>query len=307
MKYLFNFLLIAGICLSACKKELTTDAPTANIALSNARSTIGDTLVFKLGDTCKFTLSGYADNIAFWSGTVGNKYEYRNRVNALGKTILSFTSTLQYGTQTNSLQVLATNKLPARDSATVVNAAWTNITGRVTLASNATAVNSGNADLSDLVTNANDSLFIAFKFMGLTGSTQRTWTITNYTVNNVLPDFTFNLGSIAGDANFWTRYGNVWATATSRWLASTTSLKIDGGNAATPNNTSWIVSKALYAGRVSPDISTSTVKNITASATTAYSFKYPATGKYKASFVAFNVTPDQSKSTLKEYNIKIIP
>nr|WP_121269177.1 DUF5017 domain-containing protein [Pedobacter schmidteae] len=307
MKYIFNFLIIAGVCLSACKKELTTEAPTVNIALTNARSTIGDTLVFKLGDTCKFALTGYADNIAFWAGTVGNKYEYRTRANALGKTILSFTSTLQFGTQANSLQVLATNKLPARDSATIVNAAWTNITNRVALASNATAVNSGNADLSDLVTGVNDSLFIAFKFMGVTGSTQRTWTITNYAVNNVLPDFTFNLGAIAADANFWTRFGNVWSTATSRWVASTASLKIDGGNAAAPSNTSWIVSKALYVGRISPDISTTTVKNITASAATAYTFKYAATGKYKASFAVFNVTPDNNKSALKEFNIKIIP
>lgn len=307
MKYIYNFLIIAGVCLSACKKELTTEAPTVNIALTNARSMIGDTLVFKLGDTCKFALTGYADNIAFWAGTVGNKYEYRSRANALGKTILSFTSTLQFGTQANSLQVLATNKLPARDSATIVNAAWTNITSRVTLASNATAVNSGNADLSDLVTGVNDSLFVAFKFMGVTGSTQRTWTITNYAVNNVLPDFTFNLGAIAADANFWTRFGNVWGTATSRWVASTASLKIDGGNATAPSNTSWIVSKALYVGRISPDISTATVKNITASAATAYTFKYAATGKYKASFTMFNVTPDNNKSALKEFNIKIIP
>lgn len=306
MKYLFNILLLSGMCLVACKKDLTTDQPNVNITLLNNRSTVGDTLVFKLGDTCKFAMTGYADNIVFWSGQGGNKYEYRERAMQLGIPTLSFTSAAQYGTQTNTLQVLATNKLPAMDSATVVNAAWTNITSRATLSNSATPVNSGNVNLSDLVSGVNDSLFIAFKYSGLTGSTQRTWTITNYMVNNVLPDNVSNLSGLAGDANFWTRYGNVWSPANARWVATTTSLTIVGGAATAPTNTSWIISKPLYVGRVSPDISTATVKNITASATTSYAFKYDAVGKYKATFTIYNVTPDDRKGAVKEFNIKII-
>lgn len=306
MKYLFNICVLTVLFFAACKKDLTTDAPTAGINIINARSSIGDTLVFKLGDTCKFALDGYADNIAFWGGTVGNKYEYRNRAMVQGIPTLSFTSTAQFGAQTNTLQVLATNKLPSRDSATVVNAAWTNITARTPLATSATAVNTGNVNLADLVSGVNDSLFIAFKYSGLTGSTQRTWTITNYTVNNVLSDYSFNLGSLASDNAYWTRYGNVWTPANARWVPTTTALTIVGGAAIAPTNTSWIVSKALYVGRVSPDISTATVKNITASATTAYAYKYAAVGKYKATFVAYNVNPNESKSTLKEFNIKVI-
>lgn len=306
MKYLFNICLLAGLFFTACKKELTTDAPTAGINLVNARSTIGDTLVFKLGDTCKFALDGYADNIAFWAGTVGNKYEYRDRAMALGVPTLSFTSTAQFGVQANTLQVLATNKLPSRDSATVVNAAWTNITARTPLATSATAVNTGNVNLSDLVSGVNDSLFIAFKYSGLTGSTQRTWTITNYTVNNVLSDYSYNLAALANDNAYWTRYGNVWTPASARWVPTTTALTIVGGAATAPTNTSWIVSKALYVGRVSPDISTATVKNITASATTSYAYKYLAAGKYRATFVSYNVNPNESKTAVKEFNIKVI-
>lgn len=306
MKYLFNIGALVVLFFTACKKDLTTDAPTAGINLINARATIGDTLVFKLGDTCKFALDGYADNIAFWGGTTGNKYEYRDRAMAQGVPTLSFTSTAQFGTQTNTLQVLATNKLPSRDSATVVNAAWTNITARTPLATSATAVNTGNVDLADLVSGVNDSLFIAFKYSGVTGSTQRTWTITNYTVNNVLGDYSYNLGSLANDNAYWTRYGNVWTPASARWVATTTALTIVGGAATLPTNTSWIVSKALYVGRVSPDIATATVKNITASATTSYAYKYAAVGKYRATFVAYNVNPNERKTTTKEFNIKVI-
>jgi len=306
MKYSFYTILIASTCFLACKKDLTTDLPTVDIALINARSAIGDTLVFKLGDTCKFALNGYADNIVFWGGTPGNKYEFKSRSSAFGKPTLSFTSTAQWGAQNNTLQVLATNKLPAKDSASVVNAAWTNITSRTPLATSATAVNTGIVNLSDLVTGAGDSLFIAFKYDGVTGSTQRTWTITDYFVNNVLSDYTYNLSSLASDNAFWTRYGNVWSPASSRWVATTTALTIVGGAATAPTNTSWIISKPLYVGRVAPDIPTATVKNITASALTAYSYKYAVVGKYKITFASYNTTPDDNQIVLKEFNVKVI-
>jgi hypothetical protein len=122
----------------------------------------------------------------------------------------------------------------------------------------------------------------------------------------VLPDYVSNLSTLASDANFWTRYGNVSTPANARWVATTTALTLVGGAAAAPTNTSWIISKPLYVGRVNPDISTATVKNITASATTSYAFKYDAIGKYKATFIMYNVTPDDRKEVLKEFNIKII-
>jgi len=306
MKNSFYFILIACTCLLACKKDLTTDVPTVDIALTNARSTIGDTLVFKLGDTCKFNFGGYADNVVFWAGTPGNKYEFKTRSSAFGTPTLSFTSTAQFGAQNNTLQVLATNKLPAKDSASVVNAAWTNITARTPIATSATAVNTGQVNLSDLVSDANDSLFIAFKYTGLTGSTQRTWTITNFLVNNVLSDYTYNLSSLAADNAFWTRFGNVWSPASSRWVATTTALTIVGGAATAPSNTSWIISKPIFVGRIAPDIPTATVKNITASALSAYAYKYAAAGRYKITFASYNTTPNDSQMVLKEFNVKVI-
>jgi hypothetical protein len=307
MKYLFNIILTACMFFVACKKELKVSSPTVSIDLKNARSSIDDTFVFKLGDTCKFALSGYADNIIFWGGGVGNKYELRNRSLKLGKTTLSFTTTSSFGTQTGTLQVLATNKLKGLDSVSVVNTNWTDITNRAALATSATAVNSGIVDLSDIISNERDSLFIAFKYTGVTGSTQRTWVVSNYLVNNVLADYTYNLASLANDNLFWTRYGNVWTPASARWVATTTGLTIIGGPATQASNTSWVVSKPIYAGRVVPDVPTATVKNISAAATTAYTYKYAATGEYKATFISYNTTPDGAESSIKEFKIKIIP
>lgn len=301
---IYSLLLLTGAVLG-CEKSVNNTQPTFTASVDNARSVTGDTLVFKLGDTCKFAIGGAADNVIFYSGESGRKYEYKDRSVALGKTMFSFSSKAEFGTQTNTLKVFATNKLSGRDSATIVNAQWTDITGRLALATNATVVNSGNIDLTDLVTNANDSLFIAFKYSGTAGSTQRSWTITNYTLNNVFADYTFNLGSLAADASYWTRFGNVWGPATRRWTPSASQLKIDGGDAAVPANTSWIVSKALYVGRVAPDVPFS-IKSISGAAVPVYTYKYTATGKYKATFVAFNRSPDVLNEVVKEYNIKIV-
>lgn len=307
MKNYIYMVLIASSLFTACQKDLTVAEPTVNIVLTNPRSTIADTLVFKLGDTCKFAIDGYADNITFWGGTNGNNYAFKNRTRAFGKLNLSFTSTAQWGAQTNTLQVLAISKLASRDSATVVNANWTNITSRTPLATSATAVNTGNVNLTDLVTGAEDSLFIAFKYTGITGSTQRTWTITNYILKNEGSNFSSTISSLPSDISYWVRYGNVWTPANARWTATSSALTIVGGGATAPSNTSWLVSKPIYVGRITPDVFTATVKNLTSSETNAYAYTYPTTGTYKATFVAFNNTVNEQKTVIKEFFIKITP
>ncbi|MRG45800.1 DUF5017 domain-containing protein [Chitinophaga sp. SYP-B3965] len=302
-----SFIILAGLALMAvaCSKTLETTAPTFQVRIDPARL-VADTFTYKVGDTTQFLFSGDADNIAFYSGEPGKSYANRKASFKLGKVTLSFSTKAEFGTQTNTLQVLATNKLTALDSATVVNANWTNITSKAALSTSATVVNSGTIDLTDQVSGEKDSLFIAFKYSGVTGSTQRTWTITNYVVNNVLADQTFAVSNLTTDVSFWIRYGNVWNPASARWTATATDLKLTGGAAAAPTNTSWIISRPLYVGQISPDVSVA-VKSITDAVKTGYPYKYTVPGVYKATFVAFNRTLDEEKSVIKEVIIKVIP
>lgn len=302
-----SFIILAGLALAvtSCSKSLETTTPDFQVRIDPARM-VADTFTYKVGDTTQFLFSGNADNIAFYSGEPGKSYANRKASLKLGKLALSFSSKAEFGTQTNTLQVLVTNKLASMDSATVVNASWTNITAKAALATSATVVNSGTIDLTDQVSGEKDSLFIAFKYSGVTGSVQRTWTITNYVVNNVLDDQTFVVSNLATDASFWTRYGNVWDPASGRWAATTTDLKITGGNASAATNTSWIISRPLYVGQISPDVSVA-VKSIIEPAKTGYPYKYTAPGVYKATFVAFNRTADEERSVVREVIIKVIP
>src|SRR5579871_5892320 len=204
--YMRAILLLAGgmLVLSACTK-LGTSAPTLKVSLDRSKL-VADTFTYNLGDTAKFLFSGMAGNVTFYPGDSTHNYDLRNRSNALGLTQLSFSSAEQYGTQTNTLQVLVTDKLPGLDSVSVVSAAWNDVTSRAVLATTTTATASGTVDLSDQVQGANDSLFVAFKYTGQGGSIQRTWTITNFVVNNVLWDTKYPLSNLSSDVNYWTKY-----------------------------------------------------------------------------------------------------
>jgi len=291
---------------TACKK-LGTTTPALTVSLDRSRL-VADTFTYKLGDTTKFVFTGTAGNITVYPGDSTHNYDYRNRTLALGATQLSFSSAEQFGTQTNTLQVLATDKLPGLDSTLVVNASWTDITSRATLATTATATASGTIDLSDLVQGQNDSLFIAFKYTGAGGSTQRTWTITNFVASNALPDTRYPLSNLSSDLNYWTKYKIGASTAV--WTPTTTQLQITGGAATAPDNVSWIVSKPLYAGRVAPDLAIPLI-NINGYTNNAgangYNYIYARPGLYKAVFLVFNNTAEVQKTSVQSFYIRINP
>ncbi|MGN7821065.1 DUF5017 domain-containing protein [Chitinophaga sp. 22536] len=300
-----SLIILFALAAVACSKKMQVDRPDFGVSLDPARR-VADTFVYRLGDSTRFQFNGSVGNIAFYSGETGKRYDSRSTTYQLGKVTLSFSSKSEFGAQTNTLQVLATNNLPGFDSASVVNAAWKDISSRGKLATSATVVPFGTADLTDLVGNANDSLFIAFKYSGVTGTTQRSWTITDFSVNNVLADRNIALSTVAADVAYWTRYGNVWDPANGRWTPSATDLKITGGNASAATNTSWIITRPLYVGRIAPDVSTG-VKSINEPDKTEYVYVYPAPGVYRATFIAYNHTVDEEKSSIREFIIKVTP
>jgi len=315
-KTLYNMKLLylstAGTLFAACTfftacTKLGTTSPGLKVSLDPSRK-VADTFTYKLGDTTKFHFSGTAGNVVIYPGDSLHNYDNRNRSLALGATEISFSSAEQYGTQTNTLQLLATDKLPGVDSVSVTTANWQDITGRTVLATTTTATASGTIDVSDLVSGPNDSLFLAFKYTGAGGSTQRTWTITNFGVYNALSDTRYPLSTLSGDVNYWTKYKI--APSMAGWTASTTQLQVVGGAATAPNNVSWIVSKALYVGRVAPDVSIPliNINGFTNNASaTGYNYVYTKAGTYKAVFLVFNNTAAEQKTSLQQFYIKVTP
>ncbi len=301
-KYLF-YMVLPALCLGlSCSKKLGVEAPTLNVTVTNGQL-INGVSTFKLGETVQFAFSGYAANVSVYTGDAGRNYDYRERTAVSGKPQLSFTSLAQFGTQSNTLQVLAINGLPKVDAQSALAANWVDITGRATL-STGTAIASGTIDLSDLVKSTSDSLFIAFKYTGKTGSTQRTWTITNFAVNTILPEGPQVISNLANDNPYWTKFSE--GTSAANWTTTTAQLQVVGGTATAPDNVSWIISKPLFVSRVAPDWAVG-LKNIGNANLTTYNYKYLTVGKYKATFIIFNNSIDETSKVIKEIPIEIVP
>jgi hypothetical protein len=303
MKNLIILTLLA--CLFAsCEKSLVVEEPDWNIQLSNARSKNGNAFVFKLGDTCKYTVSGNANNVITYPGTAGFAYANINRTSAVGEPSLQFTSFSQFGVQANTLKLLASNSLTALDSISVVNGNWTDITSRAILSTGTDNTASGKINLSDLYV-ADKPLYLALKYNGVTGFTQKTWTFKNFTISNLLPDgSTITVSNLSDIA--WTVYGNVRTPASGRWIATATQIQVVGGGATAPTNETWAISKPLDLTKVAPDVSIP-IKNLTSAPLKNYTFQYMAVGKYKATFIASNTTLNDNKQVTKEFDIEIIP
>jgi hypothetical protein len=305
-KNMKNLIYSTMICMLftfvSCSKKIDVSPPALKVSL-DASHLSGRVYTYKLGDTVKFTLSGYADNIALYTGDAGHNYLYRTRDTANGIPTLTFSSAEQYGAQTGTLQVLATDKLPIDDSAHVVNANWTDITSRLVLATGTTATPSGDINLKDLITGPKDSLFVAFKYTGQGGSTQRTWTITNFAVNDALADGTASaISNLSLDINAFLKFKI--GSSSASWINSTTQIQVVGGSATSPANTSWVVTKPLYVNSFNRDLSV-VLKSIGSAAIPSYNYKYTTAGNYTATFVIFNNTIDEQKTVIQQINIKI--
>ncbi|MES1249355.1 MAG: DUF5017 domain-containing protein, partial [Chitinophaga rupis] len=189
--YLLTFVFLNGACN-------TKDVPSPGLEVSPGTAT------YRAGDTAWFHFSGNPYNITFYSGEPGHAYQYRGRTEAAGKAALQFSSSIQGGTQANSLQLLlSTDFLGEYDSAGIYNPTshWTDITSRVKLATGTASTASGIADLSDFAA-AGKPVFLAFRYTGLQNSAaQRSWTLTSLVLNNIVDDsaYLFPVGTI-GDA-----------------------------------------------------------------------------------------------------------
>lgn len=179
--------------LLSCEKELLVQqAPDFEVTTTAATYKVGQEVVFKF--------TGEADMISFYSGQVYNDYNFREgrvmQFNPEGAN-LSFTSSVQGGTQANQLTVLASSNFNGNYSslASVKAATWTDITSRFTLGTTATFLASTSKSISDLLVTGKP-IYIAFRYVTkpqAVNGLARTWMIQGFTVtsntglNNVNP------------------------------------------------------------------------------------------------------------------------
>lgn len=162
MKNLKYLLGLSTLLIMSCERELVVkEAPDFDV--------ITETTTYKAGQPVLFDFSGEADLITFYSGQPYNDYAYREgrvlKFDSLGAS-LSFSTSVQSGTQPNQLSVLASTDFTGNYSnlASVKSATWIDITNRFKLATSATFIASTPQDLSDLIV-AGKPLYIAFRYI----------------------------------------------------------------------------------------------------------------------------------------------
>lgn len=338
LKYITStgrLLSAVALLLSACSKK--NEAPPVTFDVVSARTNGAAASSFSTKDTVLFKFIGDPNQITFYSGEIGKRYDYINRITAPGIPQLQFSTVRANGTQANSLALLVTSDFKGvaaktiagvftRDTtgtnANIYAATWTDITSRAVLSTGAaSATSSGIIDLSGF--SKGQPIYIAFKYNAVAGSIQNKWTITSLALNNVLPDgSSYTIASLNGPTSAITNYGNStygpgWAVSFDPaknlnnygWVyTDKTSLVVAGAGTAataTANAEAWAIMGPIDLTRVTPDIGVN-IKSIT-NKLVVYPYNYPVAGTYNAVFVSGNFTPDATKTVIKKTAITITP
>lgn len=299
-------------CLWACKKGSVT-SPEFDV--------VADRQTIKANETVNFSFSGQPDFITFYSGEAGKQYANSARYSALGKATLEFSSSNANGSQQNTMALLVSTDFQGKgvdNSTTVSNigkATWTNITSRAVLAT-AASTPSGQIDLTDFAT-ANKPVYIAFKYTGASGSTQKKWNIISPKVTNTLSD---GRAFIVADhtAAAISNNGNTnivspgWVSSnvlnTYNWTLSSATWSITGATSAalaTAPAEAWLFSGPIDLQKTVPDFGT-VIKDIT-NAAVPYAYTFKTAGTYKVTFVGTNNNVYGSKSQVRELTITVTP
>lgn len=301
--------VILNSLLLSCKKD-KVDSPSFDITLNS--------LNYKVGDTLKYTINGYADNISLYTGesvlgianALGYRYQYRSRGYAEGSAFLQFSSLLQTVSQNNTLNLLVSNDFNGvYDSANIFKATWLDYTNGFTLSNGSitSAVSSGLKNIPDSF--KNKPIFFAFRYKAAAGSQQPKWTITNFLVpfyakGSDTANATKDTFTVATLNPAWIP---VNITGTQTWSATTSQLTITGGTGITAvANEDWVISRDFYLNRVPNDKPAFVIKTYTDAMPSVYKQNpYKKPGLYKVTFVANNASWKDQKELVKEFEINV--
>ena len=286
-------LLSIIVFIAGCVEDLSVESPDFQIAMDSA--------VVKAGEEVIFLIEGNPDFMTFYSGEDGHRYMHRSRTQAEGTPALSFKNTLRWGAQQNTLQVMISTDLSGNADASSVGAAtWTDITSSFILDTNAGSFDFVESGAGDLLAYIDKPVYLAFRFTGTAGTTQRTWRITDFSITltttygeaiNVadisIPGF---VGvNVEGEGKVWTWKNTFWEMA--------------GGNASAPSNEDWLVTGPLNLTAVFPDKGAS--QNSYTDKVSEIPHTYDQPGTYTATFVGINVTVDDTKELVRSISIQV--
>ncbi|WP_129717432.1 DUF5017 domain-containing protein [Pedobacter sp. SYP-B3415] len=311
--YLLSLLLLFA---AACDKSMDVSAPGFEVtgySVKNAIDSAGNAV-----KSVTFTFSGNADVVSFYSGETLRDYAFKDgRIVKTKNVQMSFSSNCKLNSGTaalnNQLSVVASTNFSGQLTDEAVQAAtWKDISDRFQLSPLVTTDNflpSGTADMSDLFEKGKP-LYIAFKYVTppqTTAIRHTQWRIRDYLLARTTDLGVNVLGSQS--ASPWNMY-HKGPVESGRSSNTTTQIILRGNNSAanfSQPTEDWAVSPAL---QITEDTDNGpdrpfAIKNRIELPLTSYSFNYVKPGKYKAVFVATNVTSGQEVQVVKSIDLVI--
>ena len=291
-------LIFSIIAFAACSFFVACDRTDVKSPGDFSVSASKDT--FKVGDTIVFNLKGTPDEVVFYSGEIGMRYDYVNRnTDTSGVAKLVFQTSIQKGTLVNndSLRLMISPDLNGYDSASVVKATWFDITSRntkwpTTVAT--TYVTSDSINLSDF--KSYDNVNIAFRFIGKNSGSnaQQMWRMQGFSLIRYLTDGTkcalfaapqIAAGPTVSDFKYtgWVQTSlknntlpgyNAWnvgsaGISTANSVKNTNGVTITaaypitfdpGTTVSNPDNDDWLITSKVNLKQIKPDFGV-TIKN----------------------------------------------
>ncbi|MCH5719493.1 DUF5017 domain-containing protein [Niabella hibiscisoli] len=297
MKKIIAVIILLAALTSCAKRYELGSIDDFSVALEKS--------TYKVGEPILFTFNGKPDNVVFWSGEPGRKYEFRERTVVQGNSILlNFKSYAQYGpspVDQSTLKLLVSTDFNGKyDSANVLAATWEDITSKAILSSGQDQTSSGNIDLNEFAAR-NKNMALAFRYKTAVvkpESAQNRWVIRSFdlkSVNEQKEETVLASMATAGWSSFnFSGPTTKWSVTSVQLLSVTNPLALDDD---------WVVTKQFNPNKTNPDKG-ETIKNISQN---LYEYRrvYTKPGVYKVAFVATNVNVEESASLVKEMEITV--
>lgn len=292
MKQIAFLIMLTGL-LASCTKRDQVDPPT-NFNVTTEKTT------YKVGEAVKFNFSGNPDNIVFWSGAAGRKYEFRNRTAEVGSKLFVYFNSFQQFYVFDNMRVLVSNDFNGIYDPTNVNAAtWTDITSRCVLSNGTDQTPSGRIDLTEF-NEGNKDVTLAFRYYTTELRAQNRWVIRTFNAEKQSAD-----GVITSLANLATAGWREVSMANPAAVWSITTAQLLCIGSSTVLDDDWVFTKKFNPSLATPDKGEA-IKNTTvdlASHTTVYN----TPGTYNVTFVATNASYQNQESIVKEMTITVTP
>ncbi|SDK66010.1 protein of unknown function [Pedobacter sp. ok626] len=298
--YKMKKLLIASVVLfslASCQKTYELATPD-DFSVELEKSS------YKVGEPVRFIINGKPENIVFWSGEAGRKYEFRKRTvvegNAISLNFKTFAQFLMPVDQSVIKLYVSTNFSGIYDATNVRAATWEDITDKAVLSSGVDQTPSGNISLNTFAErNKNMALALVYKTTVIKPETQQNrWVVRSFDLKSTNQQGEETVLATMATAG-WTAF-NFSGPATNWSITSAQLLTVRN---STDLDDDWVITKQFNPNSILPDLG-EPIKNISQNLKD-YTRVYTKAGVYKVSFVATNANLEQSITVVKEIELTI--